>query len=66
MERWKRVLGRKPCVEGSRGKVSQVFGGWRVSRETTRGDVAGDREQALQDLQCQATEWRPYLGSQSR
>ena len=45
---------------------SGVFGGWRVSRETTRGDVAGDREQALQDLQCQATEWRPYLGSQSR
>ena len=49
-----------------KGKVSRVFGGWRVSRETTRGDVAGDREQALQDLQCQATEWRPYLGSQSR
>ena len=25
MERWKRVLGRKPCVEGSKGEVSQGY-----------------------------------------
>ena len=54
------------CGRVKGGGESGVFGGWRVSRGTTWGDVAGDREQALQDLQCQAAEWRPYLGSQSR